>query len=33
MSHSATGYDEDMNPDVIDRIHDSRDSWGCAIRI
>jgi beta-galactosidase len=27
MSHNATGYDEDMNPDLIDGIHDARDSW------
>ena len=28
MSHNATGYDEDMNPDQIDGIKDSRtDSW------
>jgi len=27
MSHNATGYDEDMNPDMIDGIHDARDSW------
>ena len=28
MSHNATGYDEDMNPDLIDGIHDPRqDSW------
>jgi hypothetical protein len=24
MSHNATGYDEDMNPDLIDGIHDPR---------
>jgi hypothetical protein len=28
MSHNATGYDQDMNPDLIDGIHDRRtDSW------
>jgi hypothetical protein len=27
MSHNATGYDEDMNPDMIDGIHDPRDGW------
>ena len=27
MSHNATGYNEDMNPDLIDGIHDVRDSW------
>jgi hypothetical protein len=27
MSHNATGYDEDMNPDLIDGIHDPRDKW------
>jgi beta-galactosidase len=27
MSHNATGYDEDMNPDLIDGIHDARDRW------
>ena len=27
MSHNATGYDEDMNPDLIDGIHDRRDNW------
>jgi len=27
MSHNATGYDEDMNPDRIDGLHDSRDVW------
>ena len=27
MSHNATGYDEDMNPDLIDGVHDARDSW------
>jgi beta-galactosidase len=27
MSHNATGYEEDMNPDMIDGIHDPRDRW------
>ncbi len=27
MSHNATGYDEDMNPDMIDGTHDARDAW------
>ncbi|HEY7312651.1 MAG TPA: glycoside hydrolase family 2 TIM barrel-domain containing protein [Gemmataceae bacterium] len=28
MSHNATGYDEDMNPDLIDGINDPRDdTW------
>ena len=27
MSHNATGYGEDMNPDMIDGIRDARDSW------
>lgn len=27
MSHNATGYSEDMNPDLIDGIHDARDDW------
>ena len=27
MSHNATGYEEDMNPDLIDGLHDSRDNW------
>src|SRR5439155_20029210 len=27
MSHNATGYNEDMNPDLIDGIHDPRDTW------
>ena len=27
MSHNATGYGEDMNPDMIDGIHDARDTW------
>jgi hypothetical protein len=27
MSHNATGYDEDMNPDMIDGVHGSRDNW------
>ncbi len=27
MSHNATGYDEDMNPDLIDGLHDPRETW------
>jgi len=27
MSHNATGYEEDMNPDQIDGIHGTRDKW------
>ena len=27
MSHNATGYDEDMNPDMIDGIHSARSQW------
>jgi beta-galactosidase/beta-glucuronidase len=27
MSHNATGYSEDMNPDMIDGIHEDRDQW------
>lgn len=27
MSHNATGYSEDMNPDRIDGLSDPRDSW------
>ncbi len=27
MSHNATGYEEDMNPDMIDGIHEGRDQW------
>jgi hypothetical protein len=27
MSHNATGYNEDMNPDMIDGIQDARDKW------
>ncbi|MGE5609627.1 MAG: hypothetical protein ACM359_10265 [Bacillota bacterium] len=27
MSHNATGYSEDMNPDMIDGIQDPRDQW------
>lgn len=27
MSHNATGYSEDMNPDLIDGIQDRRDQW------
>ena len=26
-SHNATGYEEDMNPDLIDGLHDPRDRW------
>jgi hypothetical protein len=26
-SHNATGYSEDMNPDMIDGIQDARDTW------
>lgn len=26
-SHNATGYDGDMDPDMIDGIHDLRDTW------
>jgi beta-galactosidase len=28
MSHNATGYEEDMNPDMIDGIRDPREQWG-----
>jgi beta-galactosidase len=28
MNHNATGYEEDMNPDMIDGIHEGRDQWG-----
>ncbi len=28
MSHNATGYGEDMNPDMIDGIRDARNTWG-----
>jgi beta-galactosidase len=28
MSHNGTGYSEDMNPDMIDGIHDDRDQGG-----
>jgi beta-galactosidase len=28
MSHNATGYAEDMNPDMIDGIQDRRNEWG-----
>ena len=28
MSHNATGYDEDMNPDLIDGLQDLRDDRG-----
>ena len=27
MSHNATGYSEDMNPDMIDGVHDPRETW------
>jgi len=27
MSHNATGYNEDMNPDMIDGTQDPRDTW------
>jgi hypothetical protein len=27
MSHNATGYSDDMNPDMIDGIHAERDQW------
>ena len=27
MSHNATGYEEDMNPDLIDGIHSPRSQW------
>jgi hypothetical protein len=27
MNHNATGYAEDMNPDLIDGIHDARSEW------
>ncbi len=27
MSHNSTGYNEDMNPDMIDGIQDARDQW------
>jgi len=27
MSHNATGYEEDMNPDMIDGLHDPRAAW------
>jgi len=27
MSHNATGYSEDMNPDLIDGRYDKRDTW------
>lgn len=27
MSHNATGYNEDMNPDMIDGIRNPRDTW------
>jgi hypothetical protein len=28
MSHNATGYEEDMNPEMIDGIQDPREQWG-----
>src|SRR5262249_29158649 len=28
MSHNATGYEEDMNPDMIDGLQDPREPWG-----
>jgi hypothetical protein len=27
MSHNATGYEQDMNPDTIDGLNDPRDQW------
>ncbi len=27
MSHNATGYEQDMNPDMIDGVQDPRDQW------
>lgn len=27
MSHNGTGYEEDMNPDLIDGLHDPREGW------
>ena len=27
MSHNATGYSEDMNPDLIDGIYEKRNEW------
>src|SRR5262245_22927295 len=27
MSHNATGYEQDMNPDLIDGVQDPRDRW------
>ncbi len=27
MSHNATGYEEDMNPQMIDGLHDPREPW------
>jgi beta-galactosidase len=27
MSHNATGYSEDMNPDMIDGVQEARDDW------
>jgi hypothetical protein len=28
MSHNATGYNDDMNPDLIDGLTEPRDTWG-----
>jgi beta-galactosidase len=28
MNHNATGYEEDMNPEMIDGLKDPRESWG-----
>jgi len=28
MNHNATGYEEDMNPDLIDGLKDPREAWG-----
>ena len=30
MSHNATGYDQDMDPDQIDGLHDPRDRWSAS---
>ena len=30
MSHNATGYNEDMNPDKIDGLYERRQSWAVA---
>ncbi len=37
MSHNACGYSDDMNPDMIDGVHDNRSQWAvnnvkCALR-